>query len=130
MSLLKRVVVIMAFQCASMSPAIATIDDVWNSTPPTNDGLWAHQNSKTMSPGTSSDGGNYKISSYSGNWGSSADFGWHHWCALTAHTANGDRGTGWNIYPASFDASTGKSLWKVTYYNLSSWGATCYDVMP
>lgn len=106
-----------------------SIDEAWNSSPSICDAACGQSQLAGVSPGISSSG-NYKISTYRGDWGSSADFGWHHWCALTAHTANGDRGTGWNIYPASFDASTGKSWWQVTYYNLSSWGATCYDVLP
>ena len=120
-------VVFLSFFCGRVQ---AGIDDVWAASPATQDTAWAQQYAAPVNPAISGGGGvKYQISTYRGDWGNSADFGWHHWCALTAHTANGDRGTGWNVFSAGFDAATTKSHWKVTYYNLSSWGATCYDVM-
>lgn len=108
--------------------ASAGVDDVWAASPATNDSKWAQANAAPVNPSHSGSGGaKYQISTYSGSWGSSADFGWHHWCSLTAHTANGDRGTGWNVHTTAFDPITTKSYWRVTYYNISSWGATCYD---
>ncbi len=54
--LMRLLKVIIAFGLLQCFPAIATIDDVWNSTPPTNDGLWAHQNSLPMQPSQGSGG--------------------------------------------------------------------------
>ncbi|MEV3801931.1 hypothetical protein RI528_00060 [Aeromonas veronii] len=118
---------ILLLTCKSVT---AGVDDVWNAAPPTYDTAWAQQWAGSVIPANNGgEGAKYKIFTYRGDWGSAADFGWHHWCALTAHTANGDRGTGWNVHATSFDPSTSKSYWRVTYYNLSSWGATCYDVL-
>ena len=120
-------VISMLFICGGAS---AGVDDVWNASPATQDTQWAQAYAAPVNPSNSGSGGaKYQISTYSGNWGSSADFGWHHWCSMTAHTANGDRGTGWNLHTTGFDPGTTKSYWRVTYYNISSWGATCYDVL-
>lgn len=61
-----------------------------------------------------------KLSYYSGQWGSYANFGKHAFCALTTHEANGDRGTGWYL-------SQEQGNWHMRYYNLSAWGVTCFD---
>lgn len=61
-----------------------------------------------------------KLSYYSGQWGSYANFGKHVFCALTTHEANGDRGTGWYL-------SQEQGNWHMRYYNLSAWGVTCFD---
>ncbi|MBW3779585.1 hypothetical protein GL272_22195 [Aeromonas veronii] len=127
-SCLRIYVATMILFCCSQTMA-QTVDEAWNAAPPTNDTVWAQKYAANVDRADGGDGAKYKVSTYSGNWGSSAEFGWHHWCAMTAHTANGDRGTGWNLYSTGTDPVSTKSYWRVTYYNISSWGVTCYDVL-
>ncbi|WP_141108953.1 hypothetical protein [Aeromonas veronii] len=120
-------VMFMLLFCVSVNAK--TVDEVWAATPYSQDTQWAQGNLGPVNPSHNGGSTKYQIFNYSGSWGSAADFGWHHWCSMTAHTANGDRGTGWNLHTTSFDPATTKSYWRVTYYNISSWGATCYDVL-
>lgn len=42
--------------CLNAAAKTPTIDEIWAATPPTNDGLWAHQNQKPMNSDISSPG--------------------------------------------------------------------------
>ncbi len=47
------ILVVLAFNSCA---ALAGVEDVWNASPPTNDTVWAQQNSKPVYPGESSGG--------------------------------------------------------------------------
>lgn len=65
MKLLNVAIAAGVLQCAFIFPATAGIDDVWNATPSTNDGLWAHQNTPPMQPGR--DNGGTRVLLWSGS---------------------------------------------------------------
>jgi hypothetical protein len=131
MFLLKKEVAFIILQFLFGGVALAGIDDVWNSSPPTNDSYWSHHNALPVNPGHSvSEKPKMKLTYYSGGGGCGSNgtrgLGWHAWCVVSTNEPCSDRATGTYLTPNDSSASETR-YWTMDSYHVSRWQVTCYD---